>query len=39
MCDFIEETAAAFKLWRYCVRHKDNEDKDGRKRNEERSIL
>lgn len=24
MCDFIEETAA--KLWRYCVRHKDNED-------------
>ena len=45
MCDFIEETAAqllsagAFKLWRYCVRHKDNEDKDSRKRNEERSIL
>ena len=33
MCDFIEETAAkllsagAFKLWRYCVRHKDNEDR------------
>lgn len=25
MCDFIEETAA--KLWRYCVRHKDNEDR------------
>ena len=30
---FIEETAAqllsagAFKLWRYCVRHKDNEDR------------
>lgn len=24
MCDFIEETAAAgaFKLWRYCVRHR-----------------
>ena len=33
MYDFIEETAAqllsagAFKLWRYCVRHKDNEDR------------
>ena len=33
MGDFIEETAAqllsagAFKLWRYCVRHKDNEDR------------
>lgn len=33
MRDFIEETAAqllsagAFKLWRYCVRHKDNEDR------------
>lgn len=33
MCDFIEETTAqllsagAFKLWRYCVRHKDNEDR------------
>lgn len=33
MCDFIEETAAqllsagAFKLWRYCVRYKDNEDR------------
>lgn len=33
MCDSIEETAAqllsagAFKLWRYCVRHKDNEDR------------
>ena len=33
MYDFIEETAAqllsagAFKLWRFCVRHKDNEDR------------